>query len=53
MVLAIVWSFLGVRERVDMQDGFERLPILAIVVAGVIAAAGFVLSILLVVRLVI
>ena len=53
IVLAIIWSFLGIRKRVHMEEDFERLPLVAVIVAGVIAAALFVFSILFVVRLVV
>jgi hypothetical protein len=52
IVLAILWSFFGVRKRVDLQADFARLPIVPIIIAGVIAAALLVGGVLLVVRLV-
>jgi hypothetical protein len=52
ILLAILWSFFGVRKRVDLQADFARLPIVPVVLAGVIAAALLVGGVLLVVRLV-
>lgn len=53
ILLAILWSFFGVRKRVDLQADFARLPIVPVIIAGVIAGALLVGAVLLVVRLVI
>lgn len=52
ILLAILWSFFGVRIRVDLQADFARLPIVPVIIAGVIAAALLVGGVLLAVRLV-
>jgi hypothetical protein len=52
ILLAILWSFSGVRKRVHLQADFARLPIVPVIIAGVIAAALLVVGVLLAVRLV-
>ena len=52
ILLAIIWSFLGVRERVDLQADFARLPFAPVIIADVMAAALLVGGVLLAVRLV-
>jgi hypothetical protein len=52
ILLAIIWSFLGVRKRVHLQADFARLPVVPVIIAGVIAAALLVGGVLLAVRLV-
>jgi hypothetical protein len=53
IVRAILWSFLGIRKRVDLRMDFEHLPIIPVIAAGIFAAAIFVAAVLLVVRLVV
>jgi hypothetical protein len=53
ILLAILWSFFGVRKRVDLQADFARLPVVPVIIAGVVAGALLVGAVLLVVRLVI
>ena len=50
---AVFWSFLGIRKRRDYEaDGAELKPH-QVIIAGLIGAALFVLSLILLVRLVI
>ena len=53
IVGAVLWSFFGIRKRVNMRADFDRLPILAVIAGGVIAAALFVGGLLAVVWLII
>jgi hypothetical protein len=49
-VLAVVWSFLGIRRRADYAKDVAQLNPIHVVVAGVIGAALFVLVLVLLVR---
>jgi hypothetical protein len=49
-VLAVVWSFLGIRRRADYAKDVAHLNPSHVVVAGVIGAALFVLVLVLLVR---
>jgi len=49
-VLAVVWSFLGIRRRADYAKDLEQLNPIHVVVAGIIGAALFVLVLVLLVR---
>jgi len=49
-VLAVVWSFLGIRRRADYAKDLQQLNPIHVVVAGVIGAALFVLVLVLLVR---
>lgn len=51
-VRAVLWSFVGIRKRSAYQDDARSLDPRAVVVAGVIAGVIFVLTIVMVVRLV-
>lgn len=51
VVKAVLYSFVGIRRRIDMQADLDHLPLLPIVVGGLIAAALFVGALLFVVRL--
>ena len=48
---AVLWSFLGICKRADLRADFERLPVLPVAVGGILAAAIFVLTVLIAVRL--
>ncbi|MGA0610378.1 DUF2970 domain-containing protein [Caldimonas sp. KR1-144] len=50
---AVAWSFFGVRKGSDYEKDVGQLNPLHVIVAGVIAAALFVLALVLVVRFVI
>ena len=49
-VRAVLWSFIGIRRRSAYQNDARSLDPRAVVVAGVIAAVVFVLTIVMVVR---
>jgi len=49
-VLAVVWSFLGIRRRADYAKDLEQLNPVHVVIAGVVGAALFVLALVLLVR---
>lgn len=51
-VLAVFWSFFGVRKRRDYDSDAQSLTPAQIVMAGLIGAAMFVLTLLLLVYLV-
>ena len=51
-VKAVLWSFIGIRGRRDYEQDARNLNPIHVIVAGVIAAAVFVIVLLLVVRLV-
>ncbi|MBK6972127.1 MAG: DUF2970 domain-containing protein [Candidatus Methylophosphatis roskildensis] len=52
-VRAVLWSFAGVRKRKDYQQDATSLNPVYVVIAGVLAAIVFVLTIVLVVRFVV
>ena len=49
-VLAVVWSFLGIRRRADYAKDIAQLNPIHVVVAGIVGAALFVLVLVLLVR---
>jgi hypothetical protein len=53
IIKAILFSFVGIRKRIDMQADFDRLPLWPLIVGGVLAAALFVSAVVFVVRLVV
>lgn len=50
---AVLWSFVGLRSGSDYRKDAERLNPVHVVIAGVIAAAVFVLVLLVIVRAVV
>lgn len=50
--LAVFWSFFGVRKRRDYDADAKSLTPAQVIVAGLIGAAAFILTLLLVVYLV-
>jgi hypothetical protein len=50
---AVFWSFLGIRKRRDYETDSVELKPQQVIIAGLIGAAIFVLSLILLVRLVI
>ena len=50
---AVFWSFLGIRKRRDYEADSVKLKPQQVIIAGLVGAAIFVLSLLLLVRLVI
>lgn len=49
----IFWSFLGIRKRADTQEDFAGITPLQIIVAGVIGAAIFVTTLIVLVRFIV
>ena len=49
-VLAVVWSFLGIRRRADYARDLEQLNPIHVVIAGIVGAALFVVALVLLVR---
>jgi hypothetical protein len=49
---AVFWSFLGIRKKSDLDQDAKMISPYQVVIGGLIGAVVFVLSILLVVRLV-
>lgn len=49
---AVIWSFLGIRKRSEHESDIARITPAQAIIAGVIGAALFVLTILVVVRIV-
>lgn len=47
---AVLWSFFGIRKRAEYEKDAVRLTLPQVVVAGLIGAAVFVLSLILLVR---
>lgn len=50
---AVFWSFLGIRRRKEHESDVQRLTLKQVVIAGIVGAALFVLTLILIVRLVI
>lgn len=52
VIKAVLWSFLGIRRGAEHEADMRRLKPVHVLVAGVIAAAVFILTIITVVRVV-
>ena len=52
-VRAVLWSFFGVRKKSDYDEDVQNLNPVHVIVAGIIAAALFVLCLLMIVKLVV
>jgi hypothetical protein len=50
---AVLWSFFGVRKRSGYEQDASQLNPVVVIIAGVIAAAIFVLALLVIVRIVV
>ncbi len=50
---AVFWSFLGIRRRSEHESDAVRLKPIQVIIAGLIGAALFILTLLVVVRFVI
>ena len=50
---AVFWSFFGVRKSSDHSADMQKLKPVHVIVAGVVAAALFILILVLIVRLVV
>lgn len=52
-VKAVLWSFIGIRKRKDYEQDAAELNPIHVLIAGVIAAAIFVITLIVIVRIVI
>lgn len=52
-VRAVFWSFFGVRKKSDYEQDAAQLNPVHVVIVGVIAAALFVIGLILIVRMVV
>ncbi len=50
---AVLWSFLGIRRRKEHEADIVRLSLKQVVIAGIVGAALFVLTLILIVRVVV
>lgn len=50
---AVAWSFLGIRRRSEYEADVTHLKPLHVIIAGIVAAIVFVLTLLVIVRIVI
>ena len=50
---AVFWSFLGIRRRAEHESDVTQLKAAQVIIAGLIGAAIFVLSLVLLVRLIV
>ena len=50
---AVFWSFFGVRKRAEYENDAVTLTLLQVVIAGIIGAVIFVLSLVMLVRYII
>jgi hypothetical protein len=49
-VKAVAWSFLGIRKRAGYEQDVQKLNPVHVIIAGLIGAALFVMSLLILVR---
>lgn len=49
-VKAVMWSFFGVRKKSDYEQDAAQLNPIHVVIAGVIGAIGFIVTLLLIVK---
>lgn len=52
-VKAVLWSFIGIRKRKDYQFDASSLNPIHVIIAGIIGGVLFVLTLVLVVRLIV
>ena len=50
---AVFWSFLGIRRRAEHESDAAHLKVAHVIVAGIIGAAIFVLTLVLLVRFIV
>jgi hypothetical protein len=50
---AVMWAFLGIRKRKGHESDVQRLTLKQVVIAGIVGAVLFVLTLILIVRLVV
>jgi hypothetical protein len=53
VVKAVLWSFLGIRRRSEHEADAVRLKVWQVIVAGIVLAAIFVITLIGIVRIVI
>jgi hypothetical protein len=52
-IQAVLWSFFGVRKRRDHESDLQSLNPVHVIIAGIVAAAVFVFTLIFIVRLVV
>ena len=52
LMRTVFWSFFGIRKRADLESDVAKLKLAHVVIAGIIGALLFVLTLLLLVNLV-
>lgn len=52
-IKAVLWSFFGVRKKSGYDEDTQKLNPVHVIIAGIIAAALFVLGLLMVVKMVV
>lgn len=52
-VKAVLWSFFGVRKKSDYEQDIEKLNPVHVVLAGIIAAVIFIVTLVIVVKIVV
>ena len=50
---AVTWSFMGIRKKSDLENDAEMITPLQVVIGGIIGGIIFVISLMLLVRLVV
>ena len=50
---AVIWAFLGIRKRSALESDAAKLTLAQVIIAGIIGAALFVVTLLLIVRFVV
>lgn len=52
-MIAVAWSFIGLRRKKDFDDDVGRMNIVYVIVAGLIGAAVFIAALLTIVSMVV
>lgn len=50
---AVIWAFMGIRKKSDLENDAEMLTPVQVVIGGIIGGVIFVISVMLLVRLVV
>lgn len=50
---AVMWSFMGIRKKSDLENDAEMITPVQVVIGGIIGGLIFVISLMLLVRLVV
>lgn len=50
---AVIWAFMGIRKKSDLENDAEMLTPVQVVIGGIIGGVIFVMSVMLLVRLVV